>query len=143
MGLFGKMFGGGEPEYPALDPSNPASAKIDSVKDKLAELADQVKDPMEIVPADGAAYIFIGTPPKRFGIAWIEDGKINNFKTLLEQKGASPITLEKLSNRLREAYVKDSPEEKFSITIGDRKLTVVPSEALAEDVKMIIKHVTG
>lgn len=143
MGFFDKLMGGGTPDYPALDASSDAARQIEQVKDQLAELGAQVGDPMEIVPAEGAAYIFIGKPPKKFGIAWIEDGKLNNFKTLLAEKGAAPITLEKLSNRLREAYVKDAPEQKFSITIGDRKFVVVPSASLAEDVKTIINHVVG
>ncbi len=141
MGFFGKLMGGATPDYPELDASSPAASKLNSVKDKLTELAGQVPDPMEVVPADGAAYVFIGKPPKSFGIAWIENNEINNFKTLLAQKGAAPITLEKLSNRLREAYVNDAPEEKFSITLGGKKIVVVPSDSLAADVKTIIDHV--
>ena len=141
MGFFDKLMGGGTPEYPELDASSPAAAKLAGVKDKLAELAAEVKDPIEVVPADNAAYVFIGKPPKTFGIAWIENGEINNFKTLLEKKGAAPLTLEKLSNKLREAYVKDAPDEKFSIMAGDRKITVIPSDSLAADVKAIIDHV--
>ncbi len=142
MGFFGKLMGGdATPDYPELDAASPAAAKLESVKDKLAELAGEVKDPMEVVPADGAAYIFIGKPPKSFGIAWIENGEINNFKTLLAKKGASPITLEKLSNNLRDIYAKDAPEEKFSIMAGSRKITVLPSDSLAADIKTIIDHV--
>lgn len=141
MGFLDKLMGGGTPEYPELDASSPAAAKLAGVMDKLAELAGQIKDPMEVIPADGAAYVFIGNPPKTFGIAWIENGEINNFKTLLAKKGASPITLEKLSNNLRDAYAKDAPEEKFSIMAGSRKVTVLASDSLAADVKTIIDHV--
>ncbi len=141
MGFLSKLMGGGEPDYPELDANSTAANKLESVKDKLAELAGQVKDPMEVVPADGAAYIFIGKPPKTFGIAWIENGAINNFKTLLASKGASPLTLEKLSNHLREAYVKDAPEEKFLTTVGSKKIVVLPSDKLAANVKIVIDHV--
>ena len=141
MGFLDKLMGGGTPDYPELDASSPAAARLASVQDKLAELAGQVKDPLEVVPAEGSAYVFIGKPPKTFGIAWIEGGEINNFKTLLAKKGASPLTLEKLSNHLREAYIKDAPEEKFSITAGNRKITVLPSDTLATNVKTIIDHV--
>jgi len=141
MGFFSKLMGGETPEYPELDASSPAAARLASVKDKLAELAGEVQDPLEVIPADGAAYVFIGNPPKTFGIAWIEDGEINNFKTLLAKKGASPLTLEKLSNNLRDAYAKDAPEEKFSFMAGGRKITVLASDSLAADVKAIIDHV--
>jgi hypothetical protein len=40
-----------------------------SVREKLA---GETKDPLEVVPAEDSVYIFVGKPPKKFGIAWIE-----------------------------------------------------------------------
>jgi hypothetical protein len=73
MSLFGNLFSS-KPDYPAIDPASTAASRIAEVKAQLGELAGQVKDPLEVVPAEHAAYVFIGKPPKRFGLAWIHDG---------------------------------------------------------------------
>ena len=76
----------------------------------------------------------------KFGMAWVDlDGKIHNFKTLVDEKGLSVVTLEKLSNELKEAYVRGQDEARFSARIGEREVVVTPSESLASDVSKIIR----
>ena len=83
MSILGKFLGGKQ-NYPLLDSSTPAARQLESVRPPLEKLADETKDPLEVVPAEDSVYIFVGKPPKKFGIAWIEDGeKIVNFKSFL------------------------------------------------------------
>jgi hypothetical protein len=86
MGILGKLFSGKQ-DYPSLDSSDPAAMQLESVRPPLEKLAAETNDPLEVVPAEDSVYVFIGKPPKKFGIAWIEDGdKIVNFKSLVDEK---------------------------------------------------------
>ena len=46
MSLFGNLFSS-KPDYPAVDPSSTAAARVAQVKAQLGELAGQVKAPLE------------------------------------------------------------------------------------------------
>jgi hypothetical protein len=53
----------------------------------LEKLAEKTNDPLEIVPTENSAYIFVGKPPKKFGALWIENGdKIVNFRSLADER---------------------------------------------------------
>ena len=86
MGFLSKILGGDKKDYPVLESSNPIAQRIEHFRGDLENLAKEVSDPMEVIPTDSTAYVFLGKPPKRFGIAWIRDGKISNFKTLSTEK---------------------------------------------------------
>jgi len=140
MSLFGNLFSS-KPDYPAIDPSSTAALRIAEVKAQLGELAGQVKDPLEIVPAEHAAYVFIGKPPKRFGLAWIHDGKISGLNTLVSEHGLKPGEVEKVVEQLRDAYERNADVSRFSTTVQDRDVVVTPSVKLENEVHEIIKKV--
>ena len=105
MGFIDKLFGSAK-EYPPLNKDNPAAQKIDALRQPVEKLLSEVKDPVEVVPGDETAFFFIGKPPKKFGVAWVgKDGKVVNFKSLVEEKGLSIISLERLSDRLKQIYI--------------------------------------
>lgn len=137
MSFLDKLFGGGK-KYPELDDTSPAAKQLAAVKNYLEELTDKVKDPLEVVPAEDSAYVFIGNPPKNFGMAWIENGKVHNFKTLSQEKGVEQKKLLKLVDKLADAYSQRESLSRFTATIGARPITVTPSKELASDVKNII-----
>lgn len=139
MGFLSQVLGK-KHEYPPLEASDPAANRIGQMREPLERLASEIPGPLEIVPTDEAAYAFIGKPPKRFGVAWVEpNGKIHNFKTLVDEKGLSVVTLEKLSDELKAAYVRGENEARFSARIGEREVIVTPSESLAADITKIIR----
>jgi hypothetical protein len=140
MSLFGSLFSS-KPDYPAIDPSSTAATRIAEVKTQLGELAGQVKDPLEVVPSEHAAYVFIGKPPKRFGLAWIHDGKISGLNTLVEEHGLKPLEVEKLLDRLREAYERNADVSRFCTSVQDRDVVVTPSAKLEKEVHEIIDKV--
>ncbi len=140
MSLLGNLFSS-KPDYPAIDPSSTAATRIAEVKAQLGELAGQVKDPLEVVPSEHAAYVFIGKPPKRFGLAWIHDGKISGLNTLVEEHGLKPLEVEKLLDRLREAYVRNADVSRFCTSVQDRDVVVTPSAKLEKEVHEIIDKV--
>jgi len=140
MSLFGNLFSS-KPDYPAIDPSSTAAARIAQVKPQLGELAGRVKDPLEVVPAEQAAYVFIGKPPKRFGLAWIHDGEIYGLNTLVEEHGLKPLEVEKVVEQLREAYERNADVSRFCATVQDREVVVTPSAKLEQEVHEIIDKV--
>lgn len=142
MGILGKFFGGGK-DYPPLDESSPTAAYVQEVRNQLDSLAHEVPDPLEVIPARDSAYVFIGKPPKKFGVAWIQDGKVNNFKTLADEKGISPMKLQILSEKIREAYIRNESEPRFSAKIADRDVVVTPSESLHGELREIIHQAAG
>ena len=140
MGIFGKIFGG-KHDYPSLDSSIPAAKHLESVRPPLEKLAEETKDPLEIVPAEDSVYIFVGKPPKKFGIAWIEDGdKIVNFKSLVDEKGLSPTSLTHLSEELRKAYIAHQDKPRYVTRISDREVVVIPSTSLLNNLKGVVEQ---
>ena len=68
MSILGKFISG-KHDYPSLDSSAPADRQLESVRPPLEKVAGETSDPLEVVPAEDSVYIFIGKPPKKFGIA--------------------------------------------------------------------------
>ncbi|HEX9777845.1 MAG TPA: hypothetical protein VGA63_06825 [Geopsychrobacteraceae bacterium] len=139
MGFFGKMFGQ-QPQYPDLAGDSTAAGQLAAIQSNLEQLARDVRDPMEVVPADDGAYVFIGKPPKKFGIAWIEGGEIKSFKTLMEEHGMTSQEAVKVSDQLRDVYVKHQDAEHYRTRIADRDVVVIPSQPLELEVREILSH---
>ena len=138
MGFMDKLFGSSK-EYPPLNKEDPAAQKLDALKQPVEKLISEIKDPLEVVPGEETAFFFIGKPPKKFGVAWVgKDGKIINFKSLVEEKGLSVISLEKLSDRLKQIYIEHQAEPRYSTTINDKQIVVTPSDGLREDIKKVV-----
>jgi len=137
MGLFDKLFGSKE-QYPELSGDHTAARRLAAIRSNLEALSKEVSDPMEVLPTDEGAYVFIGKPPKRFGIAWIEGGEIKSFKTMVAEHGMSVRDVTSISDKLREVYVRHQDAEHFSAKIADRDIVVTPSETLAQDVREVL-----
>ena len=143
MGILSKIFGE-KHDYPSLDSSAPAAKQLESVRPPLEKLADEIKDPIEVVPAEKSVYIFVGKPPKKFGIMWIEDGeKIVNFKSLVDEKGLSPTHLNHLSEELKKAYIAHQDRPRFVTTVSEREVVVIPSASLLNNVKAVVEQTVG
>ena len=143
MGILGKFFGA-KHDYPPLDSSTPAAKQLESVLSPLERLAEKTNDPLEIVPAEDSAYIFVGKPPKKFGILWIEEGdKIVNFKSLVDEKGLSPNSLLQLSDDLKKAYIAHQDEPRYVTQVSDREVVVIPSTSLLNNLEGVVAHAVG
>ena len=140
MGFMDKLLGSSK-EYPPLNKDDPAAQKLDALRQSVEKLVSEIKDPIEVVPGDETAFFFIGKPPKKFGVAWVgKDGKVVNFKSLVEEKGLSIISLEKLSDRLKQIYIEHQEEPRYSTTIKDKQVVVTPSETLKGDIRKVIEE---
>lgn len=137
MGMFDKLFGS-KPDYPPLPKDNAACMTLNEMKAPLADLAGRVSDHLEVVPAEHEAFVFVGSPPKRFGIAWVHDGKVSGLKEFAEENKLSPSEVGAVIARLGEAYQHASETPRYSTDLGGRKVVVIPSQGLGDEVHEII-----
>ncbi len=133
MGFFSKKV-----SYPELDPSNPAAEQIQEVEEPLKDLMAQVSDPLEVVPSDGPAYVFIGKPPKKFGVATIEEGQVQSFVAAAKEKGLDVLTIQKLNEKFRDAYTQNMDAQRYTTNVAGKEVVVTPCVQLAEDVREIM-----
>lgn len=138
MGLLDKLFGN-KVDYPPLSGDSELLMQQDEIKAPLEELARKVSDHLEVVPAENEAFVFLGKPPKNFGIAWIHDGKVSGLKEIAETHNLSQIEVGKLIVRLGEAYQHASEEQRFSTEIGGKQMVVIPSKGLEQEVHRILE----
>ena len=139
MSFFDKLIGK-EKEYPPLDSSNPLNLHINNFRNDLEILAKEISDPLEVVLTSDTAYVFMGKPPKKFGMAWIRDGRIKNFTTLAQEEKVHELKLQLMTEKLRKAYENSKQADRFSTSIADHKIVVTSSDALEQDLKEIIKQ---
>ncbi len=138
MGMLDKLFGG-KNDYPPLPSDNDALAKLDEVKIQLEELANRVHDHMEVVPGEHEAYVYMGKPPKRFGIAWLHDGKVDGLNELVDQHKLSQSQVQKLIGALGAAYEHARDAPRYSAEVAGKQVTVIPSRGLGKEVHQIIE----
>ena len=138
MGMLDKLFGG-KKDYPPLPADNDALAKLDRVKPQLEELANRVNDHLEVVPGEQEAYVYLGKPPKRFGIAWLHDGKVDGLNELVDEHNLSQVQVQKLIGALSAAYEHASDAPRYSTEIAGKQVTVIPSGGLGKEVHQIIE----
>lgn len=140
MGIIGNLFSS-KPEYPAIDPASKAAERLATVERELQQLAQDVKAPLEVVPAKQAAYVFIGKPPKKFGLAWIHDGKVTGLNTLVAEHGLKPLEAARVLDQLREVYERYQDVQRYKATVRDVGVVVAPSEKLEEEVHRVIESI--
>lgn len=138
MGFFAKMFGG--ENYPELDPQDPAARKLASVQAALHTLGEQTKDRLEVIPAEKKAFVFVGKPPKEFGLVWVEGGEVRNLKHYLQEHAIDKARAGKLVEALSQAYTKSQGAPRYSAHLDGRQFVVTPSEGLATEVERVLER---
>ena len=133
MGLFSKKV-----DYPELGDDSPVAEQINEVEGPLKTLMNQVSDPLEVIPADNQAYVFIGKPPKKFGVAVIEGGAVQSFVAAAKEKGLEPVKIQKLNEQFRDAYIQNQDAQRYKASIAGKEIVVTPCAELAREVSLIM-----
>ena len=133
MGLFSKKV-----DYPELGDDSPVAEQINEVEGPLKTLMSQVSDPLEVIPADKQTYVFIGKPPKKFGVAVIESGVVQSFVAAAKEKGLEPVKIQKLNEQFRDAYVQNQEAQRYKASIAGKEIVVTPCAELAREVTQIM-----
>jgi ABC-type xylose transport system substrate-binding protein len=137
MGLLGKLFSS-KPDFPDIDPSSPAAMRVAGVERELSNLASEVRARLEVVPTGEATYVFIGKPPKEFGLAWIHDGKVSGLNTLVKEHGLKTSEMGSVVEQLRAAYQRNMDVNRYTAKVQGVSVVVTPSDSLAQEVHGII-----
>lgn len=141
MGILDRMFGH-HPAYPPLPAEGPAHDHLEAVRAPLDDLAHRVSDPLEVVAADGEAFVFLGKPPKRFGIAWLHDGKIVGVKEMVAEGHLSQADAGRMISEIGDAYAATDAAPRYLASIGGREVTVIDSDELEHQVHRIVESTT-
>ena len=134
MGFFSR-------KYPDLDSSSAAAEQIQEVEESLKELIQQVSDPIEVVTSKDHAYVFMGKPPKKFGVAMFEEGKVQGFVALAKEKGLEQPVVLKINQKFRDAYEQNMDAKRYKTSIAGKEIVVTPSTKLAEEVAQIVSDI--
>jgi hypothetical protein len=138
MGFFSKKL-----NYPELDSDNPVADQVHEFDGPLQELMGQVSDTLEVVPADDHAYVFIGKPPKKFGVAMIEDGAVQSFIAAAKEKGLDQAKIQMLNEQLREAYMHNQDAQRYKTRVAGKEVVVTPCLQLDQEVKQIMSSMSN
>jgi hypothetical protein len=138
MGFLGKLFGTDKPKHPPLDPASPHGARLAKSAAVLEPFVKKVHGAMEIIPGERAIYVYIGAPPETFGVVWFEGSEEHNFKTLMKAKNLSDRQMKTISGHLGEAWTKHKAEPRFEHVIGGKRVVVIGSAAMEQDLQKII-----
>lgn len=133
MGFFSKKL-----NYPELDSASPAAEQVQEVTQPLKELMGQVSDPLEVVPSAECAYVFIGKPPKKFGVAVIEEGKVQSFVSAAKEKGLDQAKIQKLNEQFRDAYTHNMDAQRYKMDVAGKEVVVTPCAQLGQEVRQIM-----
>lgn len=141
MGMFDRLFGH-KPDYPPLPPDSPDRAHLDAVRAPLDDLAHRVSDPLEVVVADDEAFVFLGSPPKRFGIAWLHDGKVVGVKEMIAEGHLSQADAGRMINQIGDAYAAAGNAPRYTVEVGGRQVVLISSDDLEHRVHEIVETTT-
>jgi len=139
MGFFKKIFGGGA-DYPELDTQNPAAQRLSGVEDALASLAGKTRDRLEVVPGEEKAFVFVGKPPKQFGLVWVEGGELHNLKDYFAEQGLDAQRSGKLVEALSLAYEKSQATPRYKTDVAGHEFVVTPSDRLVSEVERVLER---
>ena len=134
MGLLSKIFSH-TPDYPALDKNSPEAAQLDKHRAEIEPIVKDVREQVEVVLSDSGFYVLIGNPPNNFGFEWMEGGELKNFKNLIESKRVNPVRMERMVDRLSDAYKQSKTAPRYTATVGESSVVVTKSDALAKALK--------
>jgi hypothetical protein len=139
MRLLNMLFGS-KVAYPPLPAGDEALAKLDEVKAPLEALAHQVRDHLEVIPAEHEAFVFLGNPPSDFGLAWIHDGKVTSLKEFADDHHLSQTKIGQLIDQLGAAYQHASESPRYSAEIGGKQMVVIPSRLAGQEIHQIMSN---
>ena len=140
MGFFSKK--PDRESYPTLGPGNRAAEQLANIQGCLENLVDEIPENLEVIPGDDAAYVFIGKPPKKFGVAWIEEGEIKNFQTVVKENGIQPMVLQGVIDQLRATYEKNKDVDRYTTVIHGKTIVVTPCEEMGHEVADLIRKIS-
>lgn len=127
-------------KYPELDQTSDAAMRLQRVREPLRDLLHDVKDRMEMVVGEEGTFIFIGKPPKQFGVVWVEDGQVMNLKELAAEHHLDASAMQAMIDQMRRVYERHNHESRYTATLEEREVVVHPSDAFEHEMEEIVSQ---
>ena len=86
------------------------------------------------------AFVFLGKPPKSFGVAWIHDGKVTSLKEFADEHHLLQPEVGRLIVQLGEAYLHARETPRYSAEFGGKQMLVLPSKGLEQEMHQIMAN---
>lgn len=135
MGLFDGMFG---PKHPDLDPQSSAASQITDQGQVFEAFVSSANDRMEAIPGDGCLYVFVGKPPKAFGLVWFDADGRHDVRSMMESKAMTRDAASQLVQDLPAMYARYADEERFAHKVGSKSIVVTPSAAFHAELQQAV-----
>jgi len=142
MGVLDKILGR-KPDYPPLDRESDTAKRLERVSSELGTLAENVTEDIEVVPSEEETYVFLGKPPKEFGLAWIRQGQVKNLKNALDELDVPHHKAEAIVEQIRAAYERSEDDERYSTDLAGKTVVVTRSEGLERKVHEIVQKLAA
>ena len=137
MGVLDSLFG---PKYATLPDDNPAALHLVEAGEPLESFVAKSNDKTEIIVGDGPPYIFVGKPPKAFGVVWFEDGERQDVRSLVEKGILTIQSAGQLARDFGTIYAAGSADERFVYRFAERMVTVTPSAELHSELQQAVER---
>lgn len=135
MGLFNGMFG---PKHPDLDSQSDAASQIANQGHELEAFVSAANDRMEAIPGEGPLYVFVGKPPKAFGLVWFDGDGRHDVRSMMESNAMTRDAASQLVQELPVMYSRYSEEGRFAHKIGSKSVVVTPSAAFYAELQQAV-----
>lgn len=143
MGFLDRLFNGGTPAHPPLEPDSPPAERISPFVGQLEALAGKVRDGIEAVPEDDKLYVLVGHPPKGFGVVRFGSHGEENLIEVMREAKLSQARIQEVSDQARAAYVEHQEAPRFTQQFGRRAITVIDSEPLGQKLDAVFDAARG
>lgn len=134
MGLFDGLFGD---KLPALDEGSEAARAI-AANGQLEAFAKSANDKIEVVPGADALYVFVGKPPKAFGLVWFENGERFDVRSLLDRGELSLEAMPVLTREAGRIYESHAAASRYSHKVGGHRVVVTPSQEMHSELRQAV-----
>lgn len=137
MRLISKLFAG-PTRYLRLSEESPAAKVLRGVEVELTALLGSADDVVEVVPAQGKAFVFVGSPPTRFGFAWVTAGLTRRLQDFVSEHRLDPPRERRLVAALAQAYSHGLDTQRYRASLAGHSFLVTPSATLALELDKIL-----
>lgn len=142
MGLLNKILNKTS-DYPELGKDSDDYKQLDEHRSDIEKIIKEVTENVEVVLSASGFFVLIGKPPNNFGFEWVEGGQMKNFKSLVEANKVNPIRMERIVDRLSDAYKASKDEPRYKAAVGEHAVVVTRSDTLASALKKEVDELSG
>jgi hypothetical protein len=137
MGILDGLFG---PKHPPLPETDPAVLRLGDAGEEFESFVAKANDKLEVVTGEGPIYLFVGKPPKAFGVVWFDNGERHDVRSMMDSGTLTPQVAGQLARDFGDIYVSHSTDDRYSYAIAGHAVTVTPSPELHNELSQAVER---